>query len=490
MVSKGTVTFTSTSMRESRPVIYVTYAGMIGLIFLALYYYKLRVGFSDTPYNLMDMTRNGGFTMGHNRFINYFYEIFPAILIRFGASLRAVAIAYSLNFTLFPILLAIVSIQWFKRPYIGLAIVLQSLVMNVLLFYYPVSELQIGLAVLMFLHAFFDYVGDHPSKSYLFVGLSLVILPTLAFAHPMMLPSFAGWVLYRILRKEWNYRLLLITAAIFFIAIVVKRLWFISGYEVGKGLSWETVRPFGLNYYAAPFATSFYKYILGEAFVMPGILLLTMAMLIYRKRWKMLTFLLLTIIALLTVVMIAFEDFGTHFYDHYYEHMLQPVVFFLLLIFCEVLETNPIKSWIKTTVLTFIVLISLAKINSGSESHFARQKWMYTYLNLMDKMGLKKAILGRINIPDGMIMASFWSASTESLFLSALEGPQKAKTLFMPWDINVLYAPAEATDLFIMDGWNFPQSTIPKKYFELDNRPYVILDKVIPDTVLRNMKYP
>jgi hypothetical protein len=107
----------------------------------------------------------------------------------------------------------------------------------------------------------------------------------------------------------------------------------------------------------------------------------------------------------------------------------------------------------------------------------------------MDRIGVKKAVAGRVWVPDGMIRGSFWSVSWESLILSSLEGPERSKTLFLSWDIHRINEPVQATDEFVTDSWSFKQSTLPKRYFALSDKPYVILETAVPDSVLEHLRW-
>ena len=108
----------------------------------------------------------------------------------------------------------------------------------------------------------------------------------------------------------------------------------------------------------------------------------------------------------------------------------------------------------------------------------------------MDKLHLKKAIVGRAWIPAGMVQGSFWSSNWESLMLSALDSPGKSKTLYMPWIIRNIPEPVQATDEFVTDGASFKQNTLPRRYFVLDDRPYAFLEHIVPDSVLEQMRQP
>jgi hypothetical protein len=212
-------------------------------------------------------------------------------------------------------------------------------------------------------------------------------------------------------------------------------------------------------------------------------------MLVLLRKYKLLALLIAAPLGLLTIVLITFEDWGSHFYDHYYEHMLQPAIFFIVLLFCYALARIRGNGYAKAGAIALIFIISLAKINSGSAAHVARQRWLGGYLELMDSLQTKKAVAGRIWIPEGMVKGTFWSVSWETLLLSSMKGPEGSKTLFLSWDIARTREPIGATDEFVTDGWSFKQNTLPARYFRLDDKPYVILEQAVPDSVLEHLRW-
>lgn len=468
------------------PLWIVLYGSMATLLFFALYYYKLRAGFSDTSAYLINITRNDGFYIAHNRFVSVLNQWLPVLFLKMHASLNAIAITYSLGYSLVPVILALLCMHWLKRPYHALAIMLLVSLMNMLLFYYSVSELQSGLCLLLFYDAILDQLRSR--KAY--VVSTLIIVPTVAFSHPMCLPVFIGWLAYRIIIEQPRYSSIAGATACFFAACAVKKIWFASTYESAKMLRWQSFRGLSWKHYSGPFAQSFYSYVVAEAFIVPVVLLCTIALLLWLRRYRLL-FLLIAVTGLLfTIVVLAFEDWFINLYDHYYEHMLQPAIFFIVLILCYALATIPRQSYTKAGFAAIVLVISFSKIVRGREPHEVRQRWMSRCLALMDKQHIKKAVAGRQWVPHDLRQGSFWSAGWESLVMSSLQGPAGSRTLFLAWDINHVREPVQATREVVTDGSSYPQSTLPPRYFMLDDKPYVFLEYIVPDSVLENLRRP
>ncbi|MBS1629291.1 MAG: hypothetical protein JST27_04450 [Bacteroidetes bacterium] len=464
------------------------YAAMAVLLVFSAVYYKLRI-FSDTAVIITDMIRTGWFATAHSRFIGSFYQVAPLLLSKLNAPLWEILLSYSLNHALIPVLCALLCMHWLHRPYQALAIMLQAVLMSVLLYYYPCSELQAGLFLLLLYDALADEAAAGRHKRSFLIATPLM-LPVIVFSHPMMAPTLMTWLAYRLLKSDADFRRTFLVAGIILLVFLIKEFWFTSTYETAKMLTWETIRPFGLNYYSGPLARSWYKYVLDDTFLVPVIFLITLALLWRLRSYRLMGLLVLSCLGILTLVLINFENWNDHLYDQYYEHQLQPIVFFLVLFLSYALYRLRLNQIWVSGAMAIVFLISFLKIEAGKNWHIERQRWLWGYLNLMDEMHIKKAALGRIWIREDLIRGSFWSASTETLLLSASQGPEHAKTLFLAWDPDHINEPVQTGTDFVNDSWYFKLNELPKRYFQLDEKPYVILDHVVPASKLQAMLWP
>jgi hypothetical protein len=468
----------------------VTYAGAAVLLILSLYYYKLRDGFGDTPYDIVKMIHNNGFVIENNRFAAALNQWMPVLLLKAGAPLKAVAVAYSFCYVLTPMVMALLAIHWLRQTYTAIAILLLFTLMNSLLFYYPVSELQMGLATLLFYNGIIDYCAKERNRRAAFIAATILCVPTIAFCHPMAAPAFAGWLLYRLGRKDAKWSLTGIAVFCFAMAYIIKTLYFVSHYEAeaGKNLTLGRVGSFGLNYYAGPFSISFYKYLLDDAFLVPLILLCSIALLIYQRRWLLLLTGLMAILLAYTVILLAFEDFtGGRTYEYYFEHYMQAPVVMLILVFIQALEKLRMNVLIKAIAVGLILIVSFAKIISNSASHLARQRWEYAYLELMERLHIRKAALSLKWVSPGIPRSDIWAIAPETLLLSALENPSASKTLFVVEQLNASKEALQKTDEWLIGNWSIKQQELPERYFILGDKPYLLLDSNVADSELEHM---
>lgn len=464
------------------------YGSMAVLLLFSVIFYKLRI-FSDVAVIITDMLRWGWPATAHSRFIGAFYQVAPLLLSKMHAPLWEILLSYSVNHALIPVLCALACMHWLHRPYHALAIMLQAVLMSVLLFYYPCSELQVGLFILLLYDALADEAADGRHKKSFLIS-SPVFLTVIVFAHPMMEPTLLGWLAYRMLKAHADYRRTFIAAGIIVLVFLVKKFWFTSTYETAKMMTWETIRPFGLNYYDGLLARTWYKYLLDDTFLVPVLFLVTVVMLWRMRSYRLIGIFVAMCAGILTLVLINFENWNDHLYDQYYEHQLQPIIFFIVLFLSYALYRLRLNQILVSSAMSIVFLISFLKIEAGKNWHIERQRWLWGYLNLMDEMHIKKAALGRVWIREDLIRGSFWSASTETLLFSASQGPEHAKTLFLAWDSDHIHEPVQTGTDFVLDGWYYKLNELPKRYFLLDEKPYVILDHVLPKSKLQAMYWP
>ncbi len=473
---------------NSRALHALLYVVMVVLLVYAIVFFKLRI-FSDAAIIILDMLRLHGFGIAHARFVADINQLLPLGLATVHAPLKDVLLAYSVNHELVPIACALLCMYWLRRPYHALAILLLCVLMAVLLFYYPVSELQTGLILLLLYDALAEEAVEG-RKVKAFYALGLVLLPVIVFAHPMAIVSLMGWLAFRLLKPRRKLSQIAFIAGVIFLTIAVKMLWFVSYYETNKLMSWDMARAYGLNYYVGPFARSWYKYLVQDAFPVPILFVVTIGLLWRLRNFRLLALLLLFSIGAFTLVLLNFENWNGAVYDHYYEHQMQPIIFFMLLILCDALSRSKLPKGLPVAAFALVFAISFIKVGQGKDFHEERQKWMAGYMHLMDRMQIKKAVVGRNWIREDMIRSTYWSGAQESLLLSAIDGPTHAKTLYPAWDPKHIQEPAQAGNMFVGDARFFPIDQLPKYYFQLDKKPYVILDNVVPDSVLNSLYWP
>ena len=216
----------------------------------------------------------------------------------------------------------------------------------------------------------------------------------------------------------------------------------------------------------------------------PFLFLFILFFLVKNKKWFLAILLSGTCLFFLLLVIVCFREYS---YDYYYEHILQPLPFFIALAFGYIDIKLHRYSLFAFCFIIGVFTISLVKIKNGHVLFERRLCWERHYLNLMSDMSIQKAALSRTYITIGD-RTSYWSAPSETLLLSSLGGADSSKTLFLVWNFNHLGQNLQDSTIIAYDGSNVPLSGLNPEYFGLNHsQPYIILDSVVDKSVLHKL---
>jgi hypothetical protein len=458
---------------------------MLTLILLSIIFYKQRIAYHDTAGYFISLVYKGEFNISHSRYIGASSQWLPLLLLKAGSSFKALALGYSLANVLFPILLSFVCLFIFKDANRGLAILIYWILLDSYLFYYTCSEVPMGLALLMFYDGFLNYMERQPKRQLLFWIISIIVLPTVLFSHPMNLLVIFAWLGYRYMRQSFQFdRRYIFISAITIAAYILKKVFFVSTYEMEKTPGVERLSKLSFDMYHGTLATSFYNTLLSDSFLVPLLLLVTLIVLIRSRRKALGGYLFLTVSFFFTLILLVFQTSNEILYDQYYEHLMQPLSFFIVLAFMDVLRANRRYILLERVSLLLIGIISVSKIVNGSQVITDRHEWYGRKFKIMDACAIRKAIILRDEVPDGNNKSSYWNAGAETLFLSSLAGNEHNKTIFMVWPWIRQQSLDEGNEQTILyDGFRHQLGDYPAKYFNLGNERYTWIRK---DTCIKN----
>ena len=97
------------------------YAAKIALLVLALLaigaavFYKLRMSFLDAPYIAFNIINTDALHIQEHRYGAFITQAVPLLAARMGLSVKAILVGYSLSFTLFYLLVALLLVYKFKE---------------------------------------------------------------------------------------------------------------------------------------------------------------------------------------------------------------------------------------------------------------------------------------------------------------------------------------------------------------------------------------
>lgn len=441
---------------------------IIALVFLFLFsivYARERILYTDTATYLYNLTKTAHFQIATNRFVSILPQILPLIGVKLGLPLIAIIYLNSINYILIPIVSVLLCLKLFKDRETAVAILLFSVLMGALLFYYPVSEFQAGLCLLLLYHSFVQWWYKRETKNYsLFIGVSIPLLVTIIFSHPLIIVVFVLWIIWLtiILTGSKKY-LLVIPAGLGIVTFIIKEVFFKPPYDTERNTE-------ALDNFKTPLHTYFDSTVAKDSlhfliidyywvYICIGIVLIAF---IYKKKWWQLLFFIFTIIGFWCLITISFK---TRIYDAYMEHAYQPVSFFMGLVFSYCIFQIIKSKAIITILLASIFVVSFSKINDAHTYFTDRINWYKYYINWAHQEGLYNIAVPANNIVIG-VDYSYWASTSESQLLSSMKSPDSTVVLIINANPN---------------DKNKYQSIYPKitkgKYYTQSDGYFILLDR-------------
>lgn len=455
------------------------------LVFLSVLYYQERIIFTDTAYYAYTLAEGKTWLVPTNRYISLLSQCLPLAAIHLHLPLRVVLLAYSLNFILIPVSCAAICRYVFKNQAVALSILLFYLLMNNLLFYYPVSEFQMGLCLLFVYHAYMlqHFGSSSTPKIVPFIIVQLLLLTTIIFSHPLSVYVWLAWLIGLLLFFRPARKPVLGVAVIVAVVATWARDHFWPArvgdvaYDEKKKQGLYQFLNHPLDHYNPHLGKEWFGWIQSDYFMMAGLWLLLVILLLATKKRRATGYFVLVTLAFAALVLVSFAESN---YNHYIEHLLQPLPFFIALFAGYAVVQWSGKPGARVPVIFILLVvctISLAKINSSHRSFTERLAWYQRYLQYMDKQGIYNGALD----PKYILFDDidfYWADVPESRLLSSLEGANKTKTLKLQWNRNHLKSDTAKGSL--------KQGV----YFLECSYPYIILDEFAEPGYLDQLVHP
>lgn len=404
---------------------------LVLLVFSAVFY-KERIIYTDTAVYMYGLVDTGYFFVATNRFISALPQVLPLVGMLIGLPLKAIMLLYSIGFMLIPVLCALVCLHGFKDKATSLAILLFYTLSNFWLFYYPVSEFQTGLCLLLTYHAFvLHFFKKEKGNRWVFLLVTACFISTIIFSHPLSIVVFIAWMVWLFfLQKTSRNRLMLIPLSIAGATYWVRETFF---YAMVGDFDYEQQRMEGLERFSQPVHTFFDNHLstsmaetwVDHNFVTILLVVTLLGYFLHRKRWWHALLLGGSLIAFWLLVTVSFQEWR---YGHYMEHLYQPLTFFIVLAAAPLIYEVIRRPALRMAGISLMVVVPLFKVYSNNEYNAQRLQWYANYIGAMHRKDIKKA-----NLPPRYVVYgegdSYWASFFESALLSAMPGPDSTVIL-------------------------------------------------------------
>lgn len=433
------------------------------LLVMAILFYKERMVFLDEAFYTFNILVKDNFSIEHNRFIAVFTEVFPLLASKLSFSLKGVTIAYSAGFVIYYALCYFITGTVFRNYRFALVLLLFNVLFVSHTYYWMLSELTQGVAMLVPLLAYME------GKSIRKIGiirwlLVFAVLVTLVFAHPLMLfPVTFGLAFLLLHANTKDERWLYIFVGICFVVMVRLKMMFVKeAYDSQSMQSIDNIKALFPNYIDLYSNKAFLRNCFGKYCWIPICFLLTVFVYVRKAQWLKLGLYLLYIPGFLMLINISY--YGSDVPEFYIENLYLPLGFLLALPFVfDVLPyfDKPAVSW---TLVSLIMLTGLVRIYMLRQPYKGRIDWLrHTYASYTGR----KVMVDEKLTPKGTLLMS-WASPYELWLLSTIETDRSASVIIHP-NLNEIQWMQSSKDAFATTWGQFAYRDLNKRYFKFND---------------------
>ncbi|MGK0363237.1 MAG: hypothetical protein ACI85O_000281 [Saprospiraceae bacterium] len=454
------------------------YALWFVMAVMSVIFYKERATFMDGGFQLTELINSGEFGIYHHRLTNPLTQILALAAIKLNLSLKVVMIAYSLNFILFFTLIYHFITSWCKNDFLGWTQIAFFTLLTTDSFYFLTPEFYQGMSLLllwfaMILH--FDF-----RRQWLFPVLLLLLIPII-FDHLLLSAFFAFlWCFFYLHETKLRRLEYWLLAAGMIGIFVIHQEFFTSWYDAMKTKDFrnnlETYFP---NFQSIPAHLIFLKKCVATYYFFPLALVAlsigyisTFFTALKSNLDHFYPLLKLGLVlgfcfCYLLVIHIGDPNTPYIFYSEVnYIGLVIPVTIALLFDFAP----RVTKQNILLIGFAIIMLIRLGTISMTHNKFESRHDWIRHELHTSTS---NRLIIKAEDAPQDIYIQD-WSIPYESLLITALEGPTKAKSLLIATEKKQYKDFLEKENLLLEVMRQTDVETLNKRYFDLGVGKYLV----------------
>ncbi len=449
--------------------IYLGYAGLFGLLILSAFFYQERILFVDTAYQTFLMVKDGYFQVMVNRFGAVLVQWLPLIGIKMEWPLRWVIFLYSLSFPLLFLFWYHLTVKWLKQPAIGLCIVLLFTLMVRDAFYWVPSELQQGLAFLLFWTAF--VVQFFPFSRWWQWLIAFIGVICIAYYHPLtVIPFFFLWIFFWLSRPSFRRPVYYGLAGFMVVMQLFKQKFSSNWYDNAKYAEFfNNLEHFFPHYWNIPSNLYFLQAGFQQWYGLWLVLIVVLIFYLVKKDWWKIGLIVSFFTGYVLLVNLMDPHWPYLFYAEVNYLPLSIMVCIPLLV--DVLPSLKHKT-LPLALLSVFIAIRLITIGAHHKEYSSRLEWLDTQLQA--GMPHKKLWTEKEKAPNDLLKID-WGTPYETLVMSSLKSKDAGQTLYL------LPTSADSgivnTDSLFLGLRHFPIDAVESNYFSLDKSFYKKLVK-------------
>lgn len=395
------------------------------LVILSFMYWQERVCYADAAYQIFSVINTEELAFQVQRFGAFVVQFPPWVLVKLNAPLDIVLKVYSLSFTIYPLLFALVIWKWLNSTRLALLVVLFFGLTQVHTFFWIQSELIQG--------CMYSILGIAIIKKqlkpewWLLLIWQLIVL-LIIYSHPLSVVLFSflwAWYAYECRKSiDWKYYSLIATILIVLIyKFKIAELGSYDATAVGMFAGFEERLP---NIFSLPSTVFFFKRLLSTYYLLPIVLAVNLVFLIKQKAWWNITLMLSGVLAWLLLILTTYH-YSTD--QMYLESYYLPLGIFIGLPFVDKIFGTG-KAWIWITCMIVVSCFRIGQIIDIKSIYSDRLAWVKEQLAKAEKIPARRFyLLKSQTLPYQSNLD--WGVSYETILISSLKGPSHTHSIYI-----------------------------------------------------------
>jgi hypothetical protein len=467
--------YNTIKIKSNKPFILIGHIIYLFLFLFAGYFYLERILYADAAYYTFKMVNFSSFNIELNRYASVLYELPSYLALKMGLSLRTIVFLFSLSVILVSYLGYILCIHYFKNVVGGFIILLLNFIGVSSSFFFPISELNIGLIFCIVLYAWLEKRNNFRFDiTTIFIGTLIIIASILS--HPGVAPVVVfifGFYMIKYQKvKNLNFYALFL---IFLTCAIWKSFQLQTNkYESDVMAHLNDFSSFLVNFKHAESVKYYFYHPFKVYFINHLVFIITVLIFYKQKKNVLLSYYILSYIGILFFYLLLYNAGDP---TVMMQKAFSPITIILFLPFLS--EIIFVDNKMVKTKACFLVLIAIL----GFERFIESSKDYVNYIGFIDKITSeakqpKKVMFYNKDNKNQSIIS--WAIGVETLLYSSLDSPQNSKTVYFikkgeKLDSVIMSKPNTFLCVTFWPYWNTKEFN--KKYFELPLSLYAFEDE-------------
>ncbi len=404
------------------------------LSILALFFWRERTFMLDAAFQSFYVINRESLFIVVDRFGAAFVQSFPLLMVKWGFSLPIVLKSYSLAFVVFQWLAFFICDKILKIKPLALGILLWYLLMTAHTFYWIQNEVIQGISLTFVYFALLMNRGDFSKMRWWDYPLSIGLVFTLVYFHPLIIFPFCFlWVYFFINKNSVPPQLslgLLAWSALGFAAANVSKFFVtgVSWYDKGSTERFlDNIENHSSEIIGGASQQLFWQHCFDDFVLVLPCMIAVIGFYIWKKMFLKLSFFLVSTLGFFFIITISYLESKDWFY---LESQYLPLAVMLVvpLVF-DILPSIKKANW-SATVLCFVLIFKLLYIFNTHKSYTQRVEYLTQLLNKTRSGKGAKFFTSKENVDEKTLLMD-WGSAYETLYISATQSPDSTRTLLI-----------------------------------------------------------